>query len=302
MYKRQVGQILNEEQYLRFQAGQEVDASLSFEGRARLRVHAFHHARGAALALRCLPHAVPTLERVAAPAQLADLALLPRGLVLVCGATGSGKSTTLAALVDHYNTHRAGHILTLEDPIEFVHTSRKSLVSQREIGRHAPSFCRALEAALREDPDLIMVGELRGLETIRLALTAAETGHLVLGTLHTASAAQAVDRLVDAFPGAEQPAVRAMLSEALQAVVAQALLPEQDGAGRVPVHEIMRATPAVRNLIREGKTAQLYSAIQSGQAQGMQTLDQSLAAQVARGRVSAEVARTLARYPDAIAG
>jgi twitching motility protein PilT len=232
---------------------------------------------------------VLTLEELDAPKVFREISGLPRGLVLVTGPTGSGKSTTLAAMVNHKNETELGHILTIEDPIEFVHASQKCLVNQREVERDTHSFAAALRSALREDPDTILVGELRDLETIRLALTAAETGHLVFGTLHTSSAAKTIDRIIDVFPGAEKDMVRAMLSESLRAVISQTLLKKKAG-GRVAAHEIMMGTPAIRNLIREGKIAQMYSAIQTGQSAGMQTLDQCLQDLVRRGVVARDEA------------
>jgi twitching motility protein PilT len=225
--------------------------------------------------------------------------MLPRGMVLVTGPTGSGKSTTLAAMIDYVNVNRPDHIITIEDPIEFVHESKRSLINQREVHRDTLGFSEALRSALREDPDVILVGEMRDLETIRLALTAAETGHLVFGTLHTSSAAKTIDRVVDVFPAAEKDMVRAMLSESLRAVISQTLL-KRNGGGRIAAHEIMIGTPAIRNLIRENKIAQMYSAIQTGQAQGMQTLDQCLQEFVAKGMVSKEEARYRAQNKDSI--
>ena len=232
------------------------------------------------------------------PKIFAELALKPRGLIVVTGPTGSGKSTTLAAMVNHINDNEPAHILTIEDPIEFVHTSNKCLINQRELGPHTHSFAAALRSALREDPDVILVGELRDLETIRLALTAAETGHLVFSTLHTASASKTIDRIIDVFPGDEKEMVRAMLSESLQAVISQTLLKNMEGNGRVAAHEIMLGTPAVRNLIREAKVAQMYSAIQTGSALGMQTLDACLSDLVRRRRISLDSARAAAKIPE----
>lgn len=242
---------------------------------ARFRVNVFRHQRGVGAAFRAVPMRVPSADELGMGEAFHRMADARRGLVLVTGPTGSGKSTTLAAMVDHVNRTRHEHILTIEDPIEFVHTARRCLVNQREVGRDTASFADALRAALREDPDVILIGEMRDLETIRLALTAAETGHLVFATLHTSSAPKSIDRIVDVFPGGEKDAIRSMLSESLKAVVAQSLVPRADG-GRVAAHEIMIATPAVRNLIRENKVAQLRSTIQTSAAAGMQTLDQHL--------------------------
>jgi len=294
--------IMNDTQRKTYEDTLECDFSFEVQGLARFRVNAFHQQRGASAVFRTIPSKIQTLQQLNCPAVFADLALKPRGLVLVTGPTGSGKSTTLAAMVDHLNESEYGHILTLEDPIEFVHESKKCLVNQREVGPHTLSFSNALRAALREDPDAILVGELRDLETIRLALTAAETGHLVFGTLHTSSAAKTVDRVVDVFPAAEKDMVRAMLSESLVAVIAQTLCKTKDGNGRVAAHEIMLGTAAIRNLIRENKLAQMYSAIQTGQNVGMQTLDQCLADLVRRNQISAAEARTRARFPENFPG
>jgi twitching motility protein PilT len=276
--------LMNERQRGEFDNHLETDFSFEIGGLARFRVNAFNQNRGAAAVFRTIPSQVPTLTDLEAPAVFRDLVALPRGLVLVTGPTGSGKSTTLAALINAKNETERGHILTIEDPIEFVHDSKKCLINQREVARDTHTFSAALRSALRADPDTILVGELRDLETIRLALTAAETGHLVFGTLHTASAAQAIDRIIDVFPAAEKAMVRAMLSESLQGVIAQTLLKKQTG-GRLAAHEIMRGTPAIRNLIRAGKVAQMYTAIQTGQSVGMQTLDQCLRRLVERGLV-----------------
>jgi twitching motility protein PilT len=291
--------VMSEAQQQRQRRDLDADFSLALPGLGRFRVATFLQERGAAAVFRHIPDAVPTLAQLGLGAVFQRLADLPRGLVCVTGPTGSGKSTTLAALIDHINTHRQRHILTIEDPIEFVHSSRRSLVSQREVERHARSFAAALRAALREDPDVILIGELRDLETVRLALTAAETGHLVLATLHTASAAKTIDRIIDVFPAEEKAVARSMLAESLQAVVAQTLL-KRVGGGRVAAHELMLATPAIRNLVREARVAQLYSVIQTGAQYGMQTLDQALKDLLAQGLVERQAARWLARDADAL--
>jgi twitching motility protein PilT len=294
--------IMNDGQRKQYEEVLECDFSFAIPGLARFRVNAFNQDRGAAAVLRTIPSKVLTLEQLNTPKIFAELALKPRGLVLVTGPTGSGKSTTLAAMVNHLNETEYAHILTVEDPIEFVHESKKCLINQREVGPHTMSFNNALRSALREDPDAILVGELRDLETIRLALTAAETGHLVFGTLHTSSAAKTIDRIVDVFPAEEKEMVRAMLSESLQAVISQTLLKTKDGSGRVAAHEIMLGTPAIRNLIREAKIAQMYSAIQTGSNLGMQTLDQNLTDLVRRNVISAATARAAAKTPENFPG
>jgi len=291
--------IMSDHQRKVYEETLECDFSFAVPNLARFRVNAFNQQRGAAAAFRTIPSKVLSLEELAAPKVFADLTDRPRGLILCTGPTGSGKSTTLAAMVNHVNENEYGHILTIEDPIEFLHESKKCLINQRELGPHTLSFPNALRAALREDPDYILVGEMRDLETIRLALTAAETGHLVFGTLHTSSAAKTIDRVVDVFPAAEKEMVRSMLSESLRAVISQTLL-KKIGGGRIAAHEIMIGTPAIRNLIREGKIAQMYSSIQTGQAQGMQTLDQCLTELVSKGLVSKEEARYKAQNKDAI--
>ena len=280
----------------RFASALQEDFALVTPQGRRFRVNVFRQRCGAAAVLRPLPEAVPELAALGAPAVLEALALRPRGLVLVTGATGSGKSTTLAAMLRHLGQRRAAHVLTIEDPIEFVHEGGRALFSQRQLHRDAPDAPAALRAALREDPDVIMVGEARDTETMRLALSAAETGHLVLATLHTASACKTVERVVDLFPGGEQAAARAMLAECLSGVVSQVLL-KRCGGGRVAAWEVLVATRAVRNLVREGKTAQLYSAMQAGRDAGMQTLEQSLRVLVERGEVAAEEARRMAAEP-----
>ena len=277
----------------------ETDFSFEIPGLARFRVNAFNHNRGAGGVFRTIPSKILSLEDLGAPKIFEEISEYPRGIVLVTGPTGSGKSTTLAAMVDYKNDSEYGHILTVEDPIEFVHESKKCLVNQREVHRDTLGFNEALRSALREDPDTILVGEMRDLETIRLALSAAETGHLVFGTLHTSSAAKTIDRIVDVFPAAEKSMVRSMLSESLKAVISQTLL-KKIGGGRVAAHEIMIGTPAIRNLIREDKIAQMYSAIQTGQNVGMQTLDQNLKTMLASGVVAKEEAQRKAANPDSL--
>ena len=290
--------IMNDKQRKDFEEFLETDFSFEIPGLARFRVNAFTQHRGAGAVFRTIPTKILTLEDLNCPKIFKDISEFPRGIVLVTGPTGSGKSTTLAAMINHKNEEEYEHILTIEDPIEFVHESKKSLVNQREVHRDTLGFNEALRSALREDPDTILVGELRDLETIRLALTAAETGHLVFGTLHTSSAAKTIDRIVDVFPAAEKDMVRSMLSESLRAVISQTLC-KKIGGGRVAAHEIMIGTPAIRNLIREDKIAQMYSAIQTGQSVGMQTLDQNLQELLGRGLISREEAKRKAANKDA---
>lgn len=290
--------IMNDKQRKDYEEFLECDFSFEIPGLARFRVNAFNQNRGAGAVFRTIPSEIMSLEDLKCPKIFEELADIPRGVVLVTGPTGSGKSTTLAAMVNHKNENEYGHILTVEDPIEFVHVSKKCLINQREVHRDTLGFNEALRSALREDPDVILVGEMRDLETIRLALSAAETGHLVFGTLHTSSAAKTIDRVIDVFPAAEKDMIRAMLSESLKAVIAQTLL-KKTGGGRVAAHEIMIGTPAIRNLIRENKIAQMYSAIQTGQQFGMKTLDQDLAVLVKKNVVSRQEALSKCANKDA---
>jgi twitching motility protein PilT len=289
--------IMNDKQRKDYEEYMETDFSFEIKGLARFRVNAFNHNRGSGAVLRTIPSRILTLEELHCPPIFKEISDAPRGLALVTGPTGSGKSTTLAAMINYINENHHGHILTMEDPIEFVHESKKCLINQREVHRDTLGFNEALRSALREDPDIILVGEMRDLETIRLALEAAETGHMVFGTLHTSSAAKTIDRIVDVFPAAEKDMVRSMLSESLRAVISQTLL-KKVGGGRVAAHEIMIGMPAIRNLIRENKIAQMYSAIQTGQQYGMQTLDQNLKQLVEKGLVSKQEARSQAANKD----
>lgn len=290
-------EIMNDKQRKDFEEFLETDFSFEVPGVARFRVNAFNQNRGAGAVFRTIPSKVLTMEDLGMGQVFKDVSMMARGLILVTGPTGSGKSTTLAAMIDYINDNRYDHILTIEDPIEFVHQSKKCLINQREVHRDTHGFSEALRSALREDPDIILVGEMRDLETIRLALTAAETGHLVFGTLHTTSAAKTIDRVIDVFPAEEKDMVRSMLSESLQAVISQTLLKRVNG-GRIAAHEIMIGTPAIRNLIREDKVAQMYSAIQTGASLGMTTLDQCLKELVQKRAISREIAREKAKMPD----
>ena len=294
--------IMSDAQRKQYEDTRECDFSFEIPNLARFRVNAFVQNRGAGAVFRTIPSKVLTLEDLNCPRIFKDISEYPRGIVLVAGPTGSGKSTTLAAMINHVNENAYHHILTVEDPIEFVHQPKRCLINQREVGPHTLSFQNALRSALREDPDVILVGEMRDLETIRLALTGAETGHLVFATLHTSSAAKTIDRIIDVFPAAEKEMVRSMLSESLRAVISQTLLKTKDGQGRIAAHEILIGTPAIRNLIRENKVAQMYSSLQTGQQFGMQTLDQALIELVRRNIVSAPEARMKAANKDAIPG
>lgn len=280
--------ILNDQQRKNFEEHHELDFSIELKNIARFRVNAFRQARGEAIVFRVIPSKILTLEELGLPKVLREVCKTERGLVLVTGPTGSGKSTTLASMIDVINKDLKGHIITIEDPIEFVHESKNCLVNQRELGAHTLAFANALRSALREDPDIILVGEMRDLETISLALTAAETGHLVFSTVHTSGAPKTVDRVIDVFPAAQQEQIRAQFAESIEAIISQVLLKRRDGRGLVPALEIMIGTPAVRNLIRENKVAQLPSAIQTGQKFGMISLDQSLKDLVARSIVEKE--------------
>lgn len=289
--------IMSDQQRKTYEETHECDFSFQIPNVSRFRVNVFDQNRGMGAVMRTIPSKILSLEDLKCPPIFEKLANEPRGLVLVTGPTGSGKSTTLAAMVNYINESHPAHILTVEDPIEFVHESKKSLINQREVHRHTQSFNNALRAALREDPDVILVGEMRDLETIRLAMSAAETGHLVFGTLHTSSASKTIDRIIDVFPAEEKEMVRSMLSESIRGIISQTLLKTADGNGRVAAHEIMIGTPAIRNLIREGKVAQMYSAIQTGQNVGMQTLDSCLQTLVRARKVTLEEARAKSKDP-----
>jgi twitching motility protein PilT len=290
--------ILNDDQRKRFEVDQQLDFAYAIPQVARFRVNCFFQRGAVSAAFRLIPHEIPALDSLGVPAVLRELTQKPRGFVLVTGPTGSGKSTTLAAMIDAINVDREDHILTIEDPIEFLHRHKNSIVNQREVGSDAPDFARGLRAALRQDPDVILVGEMRDLETVSTALTAAETGHLVFATLHTQSTAQTVDRVIDVFPPEQQAQVRTQLSIALQGIVTQQLLPTSDGRGRVVACEVLIPTPAIRNLIREGKTHQIYAALQTSGAIGMQTMDADLARLVRSGKIGRALAEQRASVPE----
>ncbi len=297
-----VYRILSTQQQKTLETKRNVDLAYSLPGVARFRVNAFFQRQAIGAAFRMIPSEIKSLEALGLPAQLADLAAKPRGLVLVTGPTGSGKSTTLAAMLDLINRTRSEHILTIEDPIEFLHWHRNCVVNQREIGGDATTFAEALRAALRQDPDVILVGEMRDLETISTALTAAETGHLVFATLHTQSAPQTIDRVIDVFPSEQQEQVRVQLSGTLQGVVTQTLVPTADGRGRTAALEILIPDDAVRNLIRQGKIEQIYSGMQTGTSNGMQTMEQSLASLVLRHVITREEALNRSSRPEMLIG
>ena len=290
--------ILSTEQQKRLEVERQVDLSYAIPGVARFRVNVFFQRDAVAAAFRLIPQKILTLEELGLPLSLHEMARRPRGLVLVTGPTGSGKSTTLASMIDEINRKRAGHILTIEDPIEFLHRHRRCLVNQREIGTDARGFAEALRAGLRQDPDVILLGEMRDLETIATALTAAETGHLVFATLHTRGAASTIDRIIDVFPGEQQGQVRAQLAAALEGIVTQTLLPTADGQGRVAAVEILIPDYAVRNMIRQRKLEQVYSVMQTGTTRGMQTMEQALCDLVQRGTITHAVALEASSYPE----
>jgi twitching motility protein PilT len=298
--RKLVYDVLTEKQINAFEQELELDAAYSIPSRSRFRMNVFRQRGSVGAVLRVIPYEIPPFDTLGLPAAIKHLADLPRGLVLVTGPTGSGKSTTLAALLDIINRTKALHIMSCEDPIEFLHTHQRSIVNQREVGQDTWSFASALRRVLREDPDVILVGEMRDLETIQMALTAAETGHLVFGTLHTQSAPQTVDRIIDVFPPEQQGQIRVMLATTLQAVVTQQLVPAKGGAGRVAVVEILIVTPAVRNLIREGKGHQIGTLMQAGAQHGMVTMDQSLATLVKAGKVDLDAALERASSPDVL--
>ena len=292
-----IPQVMDEEQIKKFNDRKEIDFSAKLEGKGRFRVNFFLQIKGTAGVFRTIPEVVKNFDELGTPPVLQTLSLLDRGLVLLTGPTGSGKSTTLAAMVDHININRKCHIITIEDPVEYFHHTKESLINQRELGVNTNSFANAMRSALREDPDVILVGEMRDLETISLALTAAETGHLVLSTLHTSSAVKTIDRIIDIFPSGQKGQIRSMLSESLEAVIAQKLLPTKDGKGRAPACEVMIANTAIRNLIREDRIYQIPSIIQSGGVEGMQSLDQDLQRLLSQGKIERKVAQGIADNP-----
>ncbi|HEX4345575.1 MAG TPA: type IV pilus twitching motility protein PilT [Solirubrobacteraceae bacterium] len=298
MTREIVYSILSNDQRQRLETDWQIDFAYAIPGRARFRVNAYYQRAAIGAAFRLIPYSIKSLDELGMPTVLHDLARKPRGFVLVTGPTGSGKSTTLAAIVDEINASREEHIMTIEDPIEFLHAHKKCIVNQREIGSDAQSFAHGLKAALRQDPDVILVGEMRDLETIHTALTAAETGHLVFATLHTQDTPQTIDRIIDVFPASQQQQVRVQLSVALQGIVTQQLLPTADGAGRVAACEVLLATPAIRNLIREGKTHQIYSSLQTGGNIGMQTMDAALATLVRAGKITQKLAEARSSTPE----
>ena len=295
--EKMLPQVMSKDQLNLFKEKKEIDFSAKLEGKGRFRVNLFNQINGLAGVFRTIPDTIKSCEELGIPPFMQDLAMMDRGLILLTGPTGSGKSTTLAAMVDHINREKACHIITIEDPVEYYHHTNESLINQRELGASTHSFANALRAALREDPDVILVGEMRDLETISLALTAAETGHLVLSTLHTSSAIKAIDRIIDIYPTGQKDQIRSMLSESLEAVIAQKLLPTKDGKGRVPACEVMVSTTAIRNLIREDRIYQIASVIQSGGVEGMQTLDQDLQRLVTQGKIERKVAMEIADNP-----
>ena len=290
-------QVMSDDQIAKFRERKEIDFSARLDGKGRFRVNFFHQIRGLAAVFRAIPEIPKGFEELALPPILENMSMLDRGLILLTGPTGSGKSTTLAAMVDHINQNRESHIITIEDPVEYFHHSNQCMINQRELGASTHSFANALRSALREDPDVILVGEMRDLETISLALTAAETGHLVLSTLHTASAVKAVDRIIDIFPASQKGQIRSMMSESLEAVIAQKLLQTKDKKGRIPALEIMIATTAIRNLIREDRIYQIPSVMQAGGVEGMQTLDQDLQRLVSQGKIQRRAAAQIAENP-----
>ncbi|MFL2989791.1 MAG: type IV pilus twitching motility protein PilT [Candidatus Neomarinimicrobiota bacterium] len=295
--EKMLPEVMDKDQMAIFREQKEIDFSAKLEGKGRFRVNFFNQINGLAAVFRTIPDSIKSCDELGIPPFMQDLAMIDRGLVLLTGPTGSGKSTTLAAMVDHINRNKACHIITIEDPVEYYHHTKESLINQRELGASTHSFSNALRAALREDPDVILVGEMRDLETISLALTAAETGHLVLSTLHTSSAVKSIDRIIDIYPSGQKDQIRSMLSESLEAVISQKLLPTKDGKGRVPACEVMISSTAIRNLIREDRVFQITSVIQSGGVEGMQTLDQDLQRLVTQGKIERKVAMDIADNP-----